>query len=200
MSVNLRHAAALALVGSYMLCYAALGVVSANAQGGSQWDHFLQHPGSETFAKLQSRVTSSGPDCGEEVAATNSQRNELFQLIRDGNEQAFRAALLVQHCWDGGEAEDFYRSAGIFLEGNPRTFLQMAKDSQVSRRELNRMVTMLPLETVDDMDAQLKEVKQRIATLKAVEDPALVNVKQKALVSLAKENKNLQEIKSHAKE
>ena len=198
--MNLRHATLLAPLVLYVLCYVTLEVVSANAQGGSQWDRFLQHPGNETFVELQSRVNSSGPDCGEEVSATNGQRNELFQLIRVGNERAFRVALLVSHCWDGGEAEDFYRSAGIFLEGNPRTFLQMAKDSGVSQRALSRMVTMLPLETVDDTAARLKEVKERIAKLGAVEDPALANVRQNALLSLGNYNKQLQEMKTHAEE
>jgi hypothetical protein len=180
--MNLRHM-------FFLLSLVTLRVTSVNAQGGFQWDQFLRRPGDKTFAKLQARVASSAGDCGEEVSATNDQRSELFRLIRDGNEQAFRGALLVSDCWDGAEAEDFDWSAGIFLEGNPRTFLRIAQESEVSQRKFERMVTMLPPETVDDFDARLAELRTRISNLEAVDDPALIIPKIEALVALAKEVK-----------
>jgi hypothetical protein len=178
-----------------VLSLVTLSVTSVHAQGGSEWDEFLQHPGDKTFAELQARVASSARDCEEDVSATNDQRSKLFGLIRDGNEQAIHAGLLVSHCFDGADAEDFYRSAGVFLEDRPRAFLQIAEDSEVSDRELDRMVTMLPIETVDDFDARLAEVHTRIAKLEAVDDPALVMLKREALGALVKEVKEYQKAK-----
>jgi len=57
------------------------------------------------------------------------------------------------------------------------------------------MVTMLPPETVDDFDSRLAELRTRISNLEAVDDPALIIPKREALVTLAKEVKQYQDMK-----
>jgi hypothetical protein len=183
-----------------VLSVAILGLVSANAHGGSRWNELLLHPGSESFAMLAADVVSSPGRRSEDVTPTQRQRNRLFRLIESGDQWAFRAALLVSRCWDGGEAEDFDRSAGAFFEHRPHTFLHIAQENATSNRELDRMLTMLSLDTVDDVDAQLSVVEKRISILKAVQDPSLSDIKERAISFLEKDKIELSEVQSEMKE
>src|SRR5208337_1372602 len=100
------------------------------------------------------------------------------------NPFAFQATLLVSKCWDGGDLEDFYRSAGIFFEKQPLVFLQSGKEMGISDSEIVYMLTMLPLDTVDDIDLQISMIKNRIEKLKNIDDESLNEIKIKGISSL----------------
>jgi hypothetical protein len=105
---------------------------------------------------------------------------------------ALQTALFVSSCWDGGgDAEDFYRSAGIFLQKHPHALLQIAQQNAVSNSELKLLVTMLPLQLVDNTDAQTALVNHRISRLQAVDDPSVSEIKQRALSHLEAEKSKL---------
>lgn len=177
-----------------LLSFLVLGASSARAQSESPWDDFLQHPDDRNLTKLTD-TNRSDRRCPAGVAPRSDQEKDLFKLIREGNERALRAALLVSSCWDGADTEDFYWSAGMFLQRDPRSFLEVAAKSDVSIRQLSGMATMLPLEVVDKIDARLKAVEVRISRLEAVDDPELTIVKMVALAALTQYKVELTEQK-----
>jgi hypothetical protein len=168
---------------------------SVQADITSNWDKFLKFPDGDNFLTLSNSVAAMPDRCNRSVAPDQSQRTLLFGLIRKGNQLAFHAALIVSKCFDGGEAEDFDRSAGLFFETKPLNFLQLAQENKVSDPELKRMLIMLPLETVDDIDAKIVVLKKRIRILSAVNDYEVENVKKTGLAFLASEDRELEKIK-----
>ena len=181
--------------GCLILSLTLLGSFSINAYCSSHWDEFLKQPDKDALVELENTITASTQRCSSDVAPAQKHRTQLFELIRKGNQSAFRAALLVSKCWDGGEAEDFDLSAGIFFELQPRAFLQIVKERKILDSQLKYLLTMLPLDTVDDIDRKIYVVKNRIALLKGVDEDSLKEIKKRGLSFLEKEKENLDRIK-----
>ena len=181
--------------GCLILSLVLLGAFPVNAYCNTRWDEFLEHPNKDALVTLENTITASAQRCSPNVAPVQKHRTQLFELIRGGNESAFRAALLVSECWDGGEAEDFDRSAGIFFETKPHAFLQIVKEKVIHNSRLRHMLTMLPLDTVDNIDRKISVVQNRIAILKGLGDGSLEEIIKRGLSVLEKEKENLDKIK-----
>jgi hypothetical protein len=178
-----------------VLSLAALASFYGNAYCCSRWDVFLREPDKDALVVLENTVIASEQRCSQDVAPAQKQRSKLFELIREGNPSAFRAALLVSKCWDGGEVEDFYRSVGVFFEAQPRAFLQIAKEKTIPDSQLRYFLIMLPLDTVDNIDHKISVVENRIAVLKGCSDKSFSEIKKRGLFFLEKEKENLDKIK-----
>ena len=174
-----------------------MNFVPANADCEPAWSEFLQHPGNHTFLAVATNAGAAG--CNQEALPDRLQKAKLFKLIQSGNQWGFRAGLFVSGCLDGANAEDFYRSAGLFFQRAPHAFLQIVQDNGASDAELKRMLTMLPLTTVDDFDAQLSMIKKRISILQGIDDVSLSSVKDTALVFLTSEETKLIRMRSETK-
>jgi hypothetical protein len=80
-----------------------------------------------SLAELEGKISASAKRCirgdskNRGVVSVEEGQN-LFKLIAKGDEFAFQAGLLVARCLDGGELEDFHRSAGLFFEAEPSVF------------------------------------------------------------------------------
>ncbi len=182
-----------------ILSLVLLGCLSVNAYCSSQWDDFLLHPDKDALMALENNITASAQRCSPDVAPAQKQRTKLFEFIRGGNPFAFNAALLVSRCWDGGELEDFYRSAGTFFELQPRVFLHIAKERAIPDSQLRYLLTMLPLDTIDNIDHKISVVENRIKILKSLSDGSLSEIKRKGLTLLKKEKENLSRVKNEMK-
>jgi hypothetical protein len=128
--------------------------------------------------------------------STIAARRELFSLIASGDQNAFRAALRVLPCLGVGENEDFYRSAGAFLERQPARFLEIIAGSDALKGRLRYLVTMLPISSVDDLPAQITTIGRRIAALNSVHDANLDMLKHWAVSALQSEQGELKRIQS----
>jgi len=183
------------------LSLALLGSFSINAHCSSHWDAFLKRPDKDALVALEIAVATNAQHCSwgkagnRDVAPTEKQDMQLFELIAKGNEPAFRAALLASRCLDGGELEDFYRSGGMFFEAKPGAFLQIIKEKEVSDLQLRDFLIMLPLDTVDHLDRQIHMIENRIALLKAVDENSLQEAKNRGLSFLEREQNDLNRIK-----
>lgn len=173
-----------------------LGSLSANAYCSSRWDQFIQNPTKDSLIVLQKSIENRSQHCRTEVIPDQRQRIQLFEFIGDGNPFAFRAALLMSECLDGGEIEDFYRSSGAFFERHPQIFMRIVKDQGIKDTELNFMLIMLPLDTVDNINLKLSVVENRIAILKTINDKSFIGIKEKGLSFLEKERQNLEKIRN----
>jgi len=109
------------------------------------WANFLKQPNKKEFVVLENSIAVKAQHCNwggknnATVAPTEKQDLQLFDLISTGNQIAFRAALLVRKCWDGGDLEDFYRSSGVFFEKHPLVFLQIVKEKAITDSEIEYM-------------------------------------------------------------
>src|ERR1035437_3490172 len=121
------------------------------AYSGSFWGAFLARPDKNALVALEKSIIASRQLCELDRASPQEHRTQLFRLVREGNEWAFRAALLVSKCWDGGESEDVDRSAGVLFEAQPRVFFQIMKEKAVADLQLRFLLTRLPLDTADDI-------------------------------------------------
>lgn len=189
---------------------------------GSRWGEFLSSPDAGSFAALSSDLASSPrvtkmegwrltetqkqqvqygwkEICPKETLPTERQQDLLFRMIKDGNQWALRAGLLVSPCLDGGDLEDFNRSAGLFFDKHPRVFLQVAKERALSPLELDDMMTMLPLETTDKIGAKLVAIDKRLSILEAIHDPSLRDVAVPARDFLIAEKAELINTKAEVK-
>jgi hypothetical protein len=134
--------------------------------------------------------------CTESTIATRSRQQELLSLIASGDEKAFRAALQALPCLGVGESEDFYRSAGAFLERQPVRFLEFVAGSDALKDRLRYLVTMLPISLVDDLSAQITTIDRRITVLNSVHDASLDMLKHSAVSALQSEQIELKRIQS----
>lgn len=172
-----------------------LASLSVNAHCSSKWDQFLQNPTNDSLIVIQKSVEDSPMHCRVEVIPVQHQRIQLFKLISDGNPLAFRAALLVSECLDGGELEDFYRSTGAFFERQPQVFMHIVKDQGIQDTQLNYMLTMLPLNTVDNINLKLSVVENRVAILKSINNKSFIEIREKGLIFLEKERQLFEKIR-----
>ncbi len=183
-----------------ILSFAIFGSCSVNAYSDMYWDGFLKQPSKDSLVELEDEVSSSAERCSwgdpknHDVVSVEAGQ-QLFRLIAKGNEFAFRAGLLVMRCLDGGELEDFYRSAGLFFEAKPSVFLKIAEEKKVPETVIKSMLTMLPLDTIDNIDRAISVVERRMAMLEAISDSRLDNLKKAGLSFLGDQKVMLSRVK-----
>jgi hypothetical protein len=168
----------------------------ASAHAGAHWDAFISEPNRDQFARVKRTVLHNPERCDPSVAPTQDQRTLLFDLIRQGNEWALRASLLVTTCWGGGELEDFYRSAGTLFEVRPLTFLQIGDQEGITDEELGRMLTMLPLDLVDDLDGKIAAVDRRIRLANGIRKESVSRIAARAVSILQQRREALQRVRA----
>lgn len=168
-----------------------LGSVSCGICSKSQRSVFLKQPDRKSFEYIIENAKSK--KC-EDMVPSQSDLTRMYDLISSGSALAFEAALVIQKCLDGGELEDFYRSAGVFCEHNPTLYLQIIKNRNVNKSQIKYHVTMLPLEAVDDFEMQMQIINKRIVAIESVIDKESAENKSEALNALAAEKEYLKEI------
>lgn len=179
-----------------------LGILAIGARHETLWTTFLSNPDEMHFAALEQAIVPDAAKCrwgaphNRDVVPVEAQQEQLFDLIRAGNVSAFRAGLLIEKCWDGGNLEDFYRSAGLFFQAQPRDFLQIAKENAIPDSTLESLVTTLPLDTIDDIDRKIDVVDARINMIAKVDENSLEIVKTKALCFLNEYKKDLKKTRA----
>lgn len=94
-----------------------------HAHSNSFSDEYLRIPDEKASAALEKTVAASREPCGSSTKPSEEQEYLLFELIRDGNPSALRAALAVSKCFGAADGEDFFRSAGALFEMRPLVFL-----------------------------------------------------------------------------
>lgn len=184
-----------------ILSFAVFGGCSVNAYSDMHWDEFLKKPDEDSFVELEDEISVSAERCNwgnpknRDVVSVEAEQ-QLFRLIANGDEFALRAGLLVMRCLDGGELEDFHRSAGLFFESKPSVFLKIAEEKKVPNAAIKSMLTMLPLDTVDNIDRALSVIEKRMAMLKAISDSRFDNLKKAGLSFLGNQKVMLGRVKN----
>lgn len=132
----------------------------ALASDSSYLKAYLDNPSLETYKDWVNRTPRP---CLRE--SDNDTRAQLFKRIRDADRYAFNIGIALFQCWDGGELADFYRSSGEFFDRDPSYFFRAVAQHRVSCPYQKFMITMLPLETTDDMLAKVVLIDVRLSLL-----------------------------------
>jgi len=174
----------------------ALACFYSSAYSDSQWNAFLQVPTEHRLLELKKDIPPARNTCADSTLPNPAEAIRLIGLVSGGNELSFRAGLLISHCLGVGDLEDFYRASGAFLDLHPKAFLRIVTSSALPEHTVRDMVTMLPLTLVDNYRGTLMAIDKRIATVKAVDDPLLNDIKAKIVTSLQDEKLELETIES----
>ena len=175
-------------------------VRSVNAYSGMHWNEFLKQPDKDSLVALEDEISASAERCSwgdpkNRDAVSVEAGQQLFRLIAKGNEFAFQVGLLVVRYLDGGELEDFHRIADLFFEAKPSVFLRIAEEKKVPDTAIKSMLTMLPLDTVDNIDRAISVVERRMAMLEAISDSRFDNIKKAGLSFLGNQKEMLGRVK-----
>ena len=190
---------------SYSIKYCILSLAtligcSVNSHSSVYWDEFLKQTNKDSYIELQSKISKVSGNCtwgsskNHEVISVEVGQ-QLYKLIAEGNEFAFRAGLLVMSCLDGGELGDFHRSVGLFFEAEPQIFLKIAQENKIPDTTIERMLIMLPLDTVDNIDYAINIIEKRIVVLDTISNSQFDHIKKVGLSFLKNQKEMLERIK-----
>lgn len=167
------------------------------AFGSSPWDEFLTKPGMQNLAVLRASIAPGIPgDCSHTVMPTAPELARLQLAVATGDVWAARAALVIAHCLGVGDFEDINRSFGRFLEVRPSELLELTREAATQDEDLKLMVTMLPLGLVDQLDAQIAALENRVKIVRLIDRPDLQVQKGKVLTFLEHHRQYLVDVRS----
>lgn len=172
-------------------------LIVSDASAGEPWGEFLQKPDAGSRKALSAGIDPSRCDWGSPANAEvvpDLVRGPLFELTSQGNENAFLIGLSAVRCFDGGDLEDFYQSAGKFMERHPQRFLTEVTERNVASSEVVSMVVSVFI--VDDNDAKLQKIVQRIALLREVNDEKVARLQAESVRALQEREEDLRKMKA----
>lgn len=177
---------------STVMLYSVFVVLPAYSSESANNDHslefFLKNPTKETFLNWKEANDATPHQCQQQRGFDNEKRAALFDLIRNGNVYSLQTGMLFFYCWSGGELGDFNRSAGLFFDQYPQEFMRIVHDQKVPEDAIERMISMLPLELVDNINGKVALIERRINILAAFKEPSLQPRAQR-LIRVLEENK-----------
>ena len=109
------------------------------------------------------------------ISTCSMNHQELLRRMNVRDYDVFIEFVRCRHCYDGGDLEDLYRTSSLYLETNPERYLEVLKDFNITTREMESFLLMLPLSTVDNIDLKKAEINKRINLLLLVRDSELKN-------------------------
>ena len=173
---------------------------SFSAYCGEQWDEFLSGPDKSSYTTIEESIVESVQECSwgnpHNLSVVPLEKGQqLYKLIAAGNKYALRVGLMVSRCLDGGELEDFHRSAGLFLDAHPMEFLEIVKETQVSEKDMEFMLTALPEDTIDNIDRAIEVVTNRIALFQGISSSQHEDMIPVALAILSDQKESIEKIK-----
>ena len=183
-------------VGQMLCMLVFVGIVSASH---IEWEDFLKNPnGATSYGTLvhSLKTCDKTAKCIEATPHAGA-LYDLLALVKSGNPHAVDVAILSLDLdlLDGGHLEDAIRALGQLAETYPKLLLSCLQKHKFRGYPFESIFVMLPLETVDDVDAKIRTIQKRIDSLSSVDDPPLKKERDNAILVLKRELKELQRIK-----
>ncbi len=162
--------------------------------GETGWMKFLKNPTEVTHNMLVQNLKKCKNTTRCKEAPSSETVGKLVKLVETRNPYAVDVVFLSRHLHllDGGNLEDVNRALGQLAESDPKLLLSQLKKYQISDRSFESTFVMLPLETVDDVDAKIRTVQKRIDSLSAVGDQSLAHERDNAVLVLKRKLAKLQ--------
>src|SRR4030066_2111817 len=107
-----------------------------------------------------------------------------LHLVEAANPLAVDLANKLAPKTDGGNLEDLCRAVGMNIGSHPELILRVLQKNQANEYQQSGMLTMLPMNTVDKLDAKPAELDTRVAAISTVKNPELSDCKEMALTIL----------------
>lgn len=172
----------MAMLKFLLRCFLVL-LLSMTAEAcDTEWSQFLATPTKTSHDKLIDwLVQCHRRECQKLIRPTSSEVTKLVGLIDARDSLAIDIGFSALPSLDGGDLEDVVRSLAGFIEVDPDQFLTAAKKNDLSVYLLRKMLLMLPLDTVDDVEARASILQKRIDGLESVDQAALLPIRDKAL-------------------
>jgi hypothetical protein len=152
-------------------------------------NRFVSFVNTPTFAQYDVIVADLKIQTAEYQEWNSFQRNykewaKFIRLIETSNALAVDLAIKIVPKTDGGNLEDLCRAVGMNIRSHPELILRVLQKNQASEYRQSCILTMLPENTVDKLDAKLIELEARAAAISTVKNPELLNYKEMALMIL----------------
>jgi hypothetical protein len=151
------------------------------------WDACLTTPGSGACECLSARLRACGEGtCSRELIPTSAETARLQTTIKRGARRETALAFQTLSVLDGGDLEDVMRALSSLAGDDPRMLLEQFDANGWEPARIERLVRMMPLETVDRPAETLRLIRQRLASLRGVQDMRLQRVRDVAIAALEK--------------
>lgn len=188
------------IIGQMLLMVVLSSIVSASY---IEWENFVRNPNRATYGKLVQtlKTCNKAAKCIEATPDAGS-LYDLLPLIKSGNPYAIDVVILTLDLdlLDGGHLEDTIEALGRLAETHPKLLLTSLQKYKFTGYAFESIFVMLPLETVDDIAAQIRTVRKRIDSLSRVSDPSLKKERDNAILALKQFLGKLQKIKKELQE
>jgi hypothetical protein len=116
----------------------------------------------------------------------NFQRNRkewtsLIKLVESGDALAVDLAIKLMPSTDGGNLGDLCRVVNTNIRSNPKLVLGTLRRYAVAPAGFETVLTCLPLDTVDNVQAMIAETEARLAAVSRIDDPQLAEYRRMAI-------------------
>lgn len=174
----------------------SLSLVNQEGTHHDKWESFLQSPLDSNYKLLMSDIDRcKNIRCKEIITPDYEETARLVKLVEDGNKNSINLAFLIQPIMLPGHLlEEVTRVLGSVADVDPWLFINLASYYQVSDDELESMINMMPEYVIDDLPERKRAIQRRIDSLLSVQDPKLINTRDKAVSFLKKYLQALQEV------
>lgn len=155
------------------------------------WNGFLKAPDEAHFKSLYADIkTCNAAGCKQSEQITEEMIHSLANLVKSKNYRAMRLALASQKLLKGKKgAEHLAASYGPVISAKPQGFLEVAKAENNS--EIANVLTT-PQGQIANYNGEYNELGMRRTRLSQVDDPALVNIRDKFVTAIDAKQRKLE--------
>jgi hypothetical protein len=113
----------------------------------------------------------------------------LLDLAERGNHYAMEIAFQIRPLYENAAApgEDLERSLGLSATLQPMFFLELTQKYNIPTGLLERLVLQTSIESIDSLRVHREEWKRRIQSFSNVNDPRLLQLRDKAISLIQRE-------------
>jgi hypothetical protein len=179
------------MVRLFLLLLSLLLPITASASGPSaqeQWKAFLTKPSAGTYEPLSRTIRMCVATKCQEAGAAGREDNfrdfdALLDLVERGNHYAMEIGFQIRPLYENAAAPGEYldRSQGLSATLEPTFFLELIRKYNIPTGVLETLVVQTSTGSIDNLREQREELKRRIQSFSKVNDPRLLQIRDKAI-------------------
>ncbi len=200
MSRKYNHISIFEILIAVVLVLVSIQTIAGANECESVYFDYSENPTKENWRELIAYMdTGAGENCAS-VFSDAGEFQKLLRGIHDHNMQTIAVAINFLDFLDGGNYEDVVRELGSLTDTDASLFASLFIDINLEGSRFKSLLTMLPLTTVDDIDAKLYIVQERIRKMDQLtsDNGKILMLKEKAIVILKKRMMKLKNIKKRS--
>lgn len=153
-----------------------------------KWKSFLESPLDSNYQLLIDEMNRcQDVDCKRALGPDYDETGRLVKLIAESDKNAINLAFMIQpNMLPGHPVEEVTRALGSVADADPGLFISLANYYRTSDAELESMINMMPEYVIDDIPAAKRAIQKRMDSLLSIQDPELIDTRDKAVSFLRK--------------